>query len=323
MNRLLTTNGNYPVQGIGLGREFSIATSGTFASGVIKAQYATAAPARASLIIDDNEDADAIAITATDGGTRGNSITIAVVVPDAPNATASITQSGLAFTINTATDEGDAATVDIGSGENGTVTITRSDAGPEGNLFDVIVVDGDGEDLPLSAIVSGSFARTRLVITLGTDVSGDPDDTKNTATLVAAAVDALDGFDAVASGTGATAVEAQALAPFEEGGDNAENITTVAEALALFNTILTTANITAALDDDADPDELIKPVAATNLAGGTDGTFVDFAGSNAITLSAAGELVGTNCGVIPFINVNLASATGSTSIRTIVNEIPL
>jgi hypothetical protein len=322
MNRLLTTNGNYPVQGISEGREFSIAVSGTFASGVVKAQYATAGPVAAAITLDDTDDADAITITAKDDGTFGNSITFAVVVPTDANAALSVVKTGLDVVINTATDAGDAAAVTIGTGTDGEVEIERDDVGPQGNSWDVIVIDPATVSGSLSASLSFANARPRLVITLGTDSEGDPDDAKNTATLVAAAIDAIDGFTATASGTGEDPVAAAAVAAFEGGGDNAANISTVGEVLTALQSPDFTSFFTAALANDADDEAIIKPLAETALTGGTAGTFTDFTGDNAISFSAAGQLIGTNCGVLPVINVNLASATGSTSIRTIITELP-
>jgi hypothetical protein len=322
MNRLLTTNGNYPVQGISPGREFSIAVSGTFASGVVKAQYATAAPVKATLTIDDNEDADAIILTASDAGTQGNEITLAITVPSTPSATLAITQTDRDFIITTATDAGDAAAVTIGAGENGEVEITRDDEGSQGNSWDVVVIDPGTISGALSATTSFANARPRLVITLGTDSETDPDDAKNTATLVAAAVNAIAGFAATASGTGEDAIPETAVTAFEGGGDNAANTSTVADVFAALQSQIFAPHLTVALANDADTDELIKPLTETALTGGTAGTFVDFTGDNAISFSAAGELIGTNPGILPVININLGSATGSTSIRTIVTELP-
>jgi hypothetical protein len=94
------------------------------------------------------------------------------------------------------------ATAEIGAGENGVVTVTVDDYGTEGNDYTIEVVVGDGNSVDLSAELTG----TAIVVTLATDGSGDPDDTKNTATLVTAAIEALTGVSAEASGTGATAL---------------------------------------------------------------------------------------------------------------------
>ncbi len=94
------------------------------------------------------------------------------------------------------------ATVVIGSGADGTVTITADEdnAGDCGNLF-AVIVQVPTMDGPLSVSVSGN----NLIVNLGI-TGGSPDPALNTATLVAAAIDALADFSAVASGTGATAL---------------------------------------------------------------------------------------------------------------------
>lgn len=322
MTATITTNSNTPVNGISTGREFSLAVSGTFDGATIRPQYATAAPTKAALTIDDNTDADAIVLTATDAGTQGNAITIAITVPASANATLSHTQTGKAFVLLTATDAGDAATATIGTGADGEVDIEVATAGPDGNLWDVVIVNGSGENVSLSASISYAFARPRLVITLGTDGAGDPDDTKNTATLVAAAIDALDEFSATATGTGADPVAAAGVAAFSGGGANTANTTTVAQALAYLGGIAFQPHFTVALAGGATESAIIKPISATNLASGTDGTFANYA-DTATALTAAGEIIVTNPGVLPTINLNVASAGGSTSILAIVKEIPL
>ena len=92
-----------------------------------------------------------------------------------------------------------AAAADVGAGQDGTVTVTAETSGAAGNDLTVEVVAGVGVDQPLAASIAG----TAITVTLGTDGAGDPDAAKNTATLVAAAVDDLTGVSAVASGTGA------------------------------------------------------------------------------------------------------------------------
>lgn len=94
------------------------------------------------------------------------------------------------------------ATGAVGAGAHGVVTVTVVAAGPAGNLYTMETVNGVGNDVPLSADLAG----TVLTVTLATDSGGSPDDTANTATLVAAAIDALDEFSAVASGNGSTVV---------------------------------------------------------------------------------------------------------------------
>lgn len=92
----------------------------------------------------------------------------------------------------------------IGSGTDGTVTVEYDFVGTDGNDYTITVAEGSGNDVELSAVLSG----TDITVTLGTDGTGALDATKNTATLVAAAVGAIENITATASGTGATALAA-------------------------------------------------------------------------------------------------------------------
>jgi len=96
------------------------------------------------------------------------------------------------------------ASAEIGSGEDGTVSLEYDFVGTTGNSYTITVAEGDGNDVDLSAVLSG----TDITVTLGTDEVGDLDATKNTATLVAAAIDALENITATASGEGTTALDA-------------------------------------------------------------------------------------------------------------------
>lgn len=110
-----------------------------------------------------------------------------------------ITNASAAFNDTTGSTS---ATGVIGSGGNGTVTTTVTAVGTAGNSYTIQVVLGVGLNVALSAAVVG----TAITVTLGTDGAGATDATKNTATLVAAAVDAIAAITSVASGTGATAL---------------------------------------------------------------------------------------------------------------------
>ena len=92
--------------------------------------------------------------------------------------------------------------INIGSGDNGKVIINYDFVGTEGNLFTVQVVEGVGNNIALSAILTGKD----ILITLGTDGAGALAAAKNTALLIAGAVNALENITAVETGTGADSI---------------------------------------------------------------------------------------------------------------------
>ncbi len=99
--------------------------------------------------------------------------------------------------------DAEAATAVFGTGANGVVTATFAVKGTIGNvgLVNISVNDDESEDLSLN-ISTTNQADDTLNIVLGTDSEGDPDDSKNTATLIAAAIDEIEVFSASASGNG-------------------------------------------------------------------------------------------------------------------------
>jgi hypothetical protein len=76
------------------------------------------------------------------------------------------------------------ASVTIGSGDNGIVTVECDTYGTSGNAFSVDVIVGTGNDVNLSAVLSES----KITVTLGTGATGAVDNAKNTATLIASAI---------------------------------------------------------------------------------------------------------------------------------------
>jgi hypothetical protein len=107
---------------------------------------------------------------------------------------------------------------------NATLTITAATAGGAGNSLSVRCVNGVGNNQALAVAIAANL----ITITLGTDGGGTPDDTKNTGTLVAAAVDALTEVVCTTSGTGAgivTTFAQQALA----SGHDAWSVTQMAK----------------------------------------------------------------------------------------------
>jgi len=111
-----------------------------------------------------------------------------------------------------------AATVALGSGTDGTVTVTAAEPGVAGNDFTAEVVLAVGA----SQLMSVALIADALTVTLGTKADTTADPAKNTAALVAIAVNALPEFAAVASGTGAGVIAVTALRPFT-GGDDADD----------------------------------------------------------------------------------------------------
>jgi len=111
------------------------------------------------------------------------------------------------------------ATASIGSGVDGTVTITADEgnAGESGNALGVSVVVPVGTSGLTVSLVSAVLTVNLAVI------SGAPDGAANTATLIAAAITAVAGFSASASGTGATAV-ASASGPTQFSGGSSTYI---------------------------------------------------------------------------------------------------
>lgn len=93
------------------------------------------------------------------------------------------------------------ASTRLGSGANGTITITHDNM----ETTDKIEVVVSGE---LAAALSAAYADGTITVTLGTDAAGAADATKNTATLIVAAINGITGatWTAVTSGTGATAI---------------------------------------------------------------------------------------------------------------------
>lgn len=100
----------------------------------------------------------------------------------------------------------------VGSGANGVVTTTPAASVAEGATSNDLSVSvnaaivskrGGTIDRPLSVEFDGTTLTVNLAVTASALVAAS-----NTATLVAAAITAVDGFSAAASGTGATALTA-------------------------------------------------------------------------------------------------------------------
>jgi hypothetical protein len=204
--------------------------------------------------------------------TAGDS-TITVEYVAEVSSTLGITVDEGAITVQLATTAGDAATAAFGSGDNGVVTVTAATAGTAGNDLTIEVVVSEENDASLAAAIDGND----ILVTLGTDADGAADATKNTATLVAAAIHALTEVNAEASGTGATAItEAVEQTSFTGGGANftvsstAANVKTAIEADTDANALVTVANA-----DGNNGSGTVTAMEATALTGGVNGTVAE------------------------------------------------
>lgn len=92
------------------------------------------------------------------------------------------------------------ASTTIGAGADGVITVTAINDISDDKTIEVVVATGN--DKAMTAV----YTSGALVITLGTGAAGAVDDTKNTAALIATAIDALDEFTASASGERTTAI---------------------------------------------------------------------------------------------------------------------
>lgn len=90
------------------------------------------------------------------------------------------------------------ATATIGDPAVETITVTCETPGLEGEKYKIIVVNAEEADADLSAELEDNL----ITVTLGTNESGEPDDNKNTAALVATEIATIQGFTAEASGGG-------------------------------------------------------------------------------------------------------------------------
>ena len=320
---LLTANGNTPINSIGFGREFSVAVSGTFGSGTVKAQYATAGPVAASLAVADADESPAFTLTAIDTGTAGNSLTFAIAAA-ASGQSLSLTQSGLDFVLTPACDAGDAAEVATSmTGSHNDIRVTADTAGTIGNGYSFELLDPSANNAALSV---STVDYLKFSVSLATGAGGA---ITTTASQLIAALNAYAPFAALMTAAlksgdnGSGVVTALAETDLTGGGDNPAITTTSAEAVALINSSsLASRHFTAALTDEYDGAGLLESAVEASFTGGTAGTFVDYQGDNAMSFTAAGGKISTNVGALSTININLAGAT-SPSIRVIVTELPI
>jgi hypothetical protein len=116
-------------------------------------------------------------------------------------------------TITIATLPGDKARARLGSVEAGEVTIVCANAGVGGNEYEVEVVLSSGQNMELSA----SLTDLMLTVYLGTNAEGLADNSKNTATAIAAKIDEIAEFTATMTGAGGVIAVTENPIPFTGG----------------------------------------------------------------------------------------------------------
>lgn len=159
-----------------------------------------------------------VTITADPAGTYANSYSVVAVKGEGANADTEAALEEGVLTITLGTGAGAKATATIGTaGTNGIVILAKEVGALEG--YAVEITQNSGVDVPLS---TGLFEDTgRYIIGLGTDINGDPDDTKNTVANIVNALNDNLYFSALfiaASNDGAGVYDTAIAAVDIEGG---------------------------------------------------------------------------------------------------------
>lgn len=163
-------------------------------------------------------------------GAAGNGYTIEFIAALTDGASTEAVKDGKAITVTLGTNsDGVKAGASIGTGTDGVVDILVDAVGVAGNAYSIEVVLSEEADADMTATLSGK----KITVTLGTDGDGLIDANKNIATLVAAAIDDLGGFTAIASGGGSAPLAIEAEKPFMGGIDPTVNATGEAVAAAI------------------------------------------------------------------------------------------
>lgn len=196
-----------------------------------------------------------VTITAVPEGDYANDYEVVVEAGTGPSADTVAAFANGVLTITLGTDAGTAAAVALGSGNDGTLTITCKEAGVNDYFVSVAA------SLGLSAPMSVQWTGDSIGITLGTDEAGAPDNAKNTVDLIADAIN-NDGqlgalFTAVASGQGTGALDADdetVQTDFAGGVDpvvdaTAADVVTEVDALTGFSAVVDSAGLLEALVD--------------------------------------------------------------------------
>jgi len=318
MTTTLTTDGVTTFQ-LSQGAQVTVAASGTFDGATLALGYATTQPVAATLAVDDADETPAFTCYANQGGTQGNSYTLALVNSGPEVDALSVAQTGTDFVITLATDSGDAAAVTTAmTGADNDLTITADAAGTAGNAYSIELLAGSGTTQALSVATADNL---KYSVTLGRTANA----ISSTATQVAAALNAYAPFAALMTAavkggdSGAGVVTALANTPLAGGGDNHAITTTSAEIVDFINTNPVFApHFTAELEGAYDGAGLAVALAEDAFTGGTFGSFA----TATTALTAAGIMTARNVGVSNHMALTVTNDGAGTDIDVIVNKVP-
>ena len=143
-----------------------------------------------------------VTIETIDTGIQMNDYTVEVVEGAGDDQQLAVQLLAGQITVTLGTDPETTQSADIGSGDDGTVTIETIGTGLQMNDYTIEVVQGVGSDQQLAA----QLLDGQVTVTLGTDGTGQLDPVKNTQTLVQQEIQQIDDggqvFTQTASGTG-------------------------------------------------------------------------------------------------------------------------
>lgn len=315
----LTTNGSTHVPNIPPGTLFTVAVSGTFASGVVSVQYPLTGPTQATLAVNDGTESPGMTLTAATAGLVGNNLRYRLLAATATPAAAithAVTNSGevATYTFSPRTTAGTASSLTTSlTGDDNDLVFTARTVGTGGDAITVEYVDPSANDAALSVDVTGDA----ITVNLATDSGGTITSTANEvrqALIESADAMALVSVAFASSNDGSGVVTA--LAATNLAGGVAPAIASTTAELAAYINAHCAGAFTAALETDGAG--VVTAQGPTALAGATAGTFATYAGGDTGTFAAAGERAFVNVGEYDGINLLLASATGSTSIKVSV-----
>lgn len=160
------------VEGIEYVRKITAHTADTFTFAAL-----VSAVAAKAVLDNTTEGGGKVTITADPAGVYANDYKVVTIKGEGANANTEASFDEGVLTITLGTGAGAKATATIGTvGTNG-IVVTANEIGVLDG-YSIEITQNSGEDVPLSTGYSEELDK--FVIGLGTDASGDPDDSKNT-----------------------------------------------------------------------------------------------------------------------------------------------